>query len=93
MILVFNFPSIYSQNLEKYFNISDPIFVIHRGNEGGEFFVNETSKELRVGAQGLDREEHDKYTLVMELFKDGKSKGFAMVRYVIIGVINLFAIN
>lgn len=73
-------------NLEKYFNISDPIFVIHRGNEGGEFFVNETSKELRVGAQGLDREEHDKYTLVMELFKGGKSKGFAMINVNVVDV-------
>lgn len=44
------------------------------------FFINGTSKELKVGPQALDREQQDQYTLVVELLKNGKNKGFALVR-------------
>ena len=71
----------YSQNLEKYFNVSDPLFLIHRGDEDSKFVINKTSKKLKVGAQGLDREQRNKYTLVVELLKNGRNKGFAMVRH------------
>ncbi|KAJ7389417.1 hypothetical protein OS493_031661 [Desmophyllum pertusum] len=57
--------------LEQYFNVSDPIFQIHQSDEGDKFFINGTSKELKVGAQALDREERDKYTVVVELLSNG----------------------
>ncbi|KAJ7389421.1 hypothetical protein OS493_031665 [Desmophyllum pertusum] len=65
--------------LEQYFNVSDPIFQIHQSDEGDKFFINGTSKELKVGAQALDREERDKYTVVVELLSNGDNKGYAMI--------------
>ena len=44
--------------------------------------LTETSlllKELRVGAQGLDREENTRATLVVEVQSSGINRGFAMV--------------
>ena len=60
--------------------MSNPVFQIHQGGEGDKFFINGTSKELKVGPQALDREEHDQYTLVVELLSNGKNRGFAMAR-------------
>lgn len=71
------------QSLEQYFNVSDPLFKIHQGGVGNKFYINGTSKELKVGAQALDREQLDKYTLVVELRSNGNNKGFAVVRHVL----------
>lgn len=65
--------------LEQYFNVSNPVFQIHQGGEGDKFFINGTSKKLKVGPQALDREQQDQYTLVVELLKNGKNKGFALI--------------
>ena len=67
--------------MEQYFNVSDPLFEIVQGDEGNKFVINETSKELRVGAQGLDREQRAQYLLVVELQSNGINRGFARVRY------------
>lgn len=74
------------QSLEQYFNVSNPQFKIHQGGVGDKFYINGTSKELKVGAQALNREELDRYTLVVELLSNGNNKGFAMVRHVLFAI-------
>lgn len=71
----------YFQPVERYFNVSNPVFEILQGDEGSKFVINQTTKELRVGAQGLDREQRDKYVLAVELRSNGINRGFAKVRH------------
>lgn len=68
------------QPVEQYFNVSNPVFSILRGNAGNMFVINQTTKELRVGGQGLDREQSAQHSLVVELRSNGINRGFARVR-------------
>ena len=68
------------QLLEQYFNVSDPSFENLQGDGKNKFVINQASKELRVGAEGLDREQQAQYTLVVEIRSNGNNRGFAKVR-------------
>ena len=59
------------------------MFEILQGDEGSKFVINQTTKELRVGAQGLDREQHAQYVLAVELRSNGINRGFAKVRHLL----------
>lgn len=60
--------------------MSDPLFEILQGDEENKFVINQTTKELRVAIQGLDRESRVQYILVVELRSNGINKGFAKVK-------------
>ena len=55
------------------------MFTILSGSDRNKFVIDQKAKELRVGAQGLDREENTQATLVVEVQSSGINRGFAMV--------------
>ncbi|KAK2568514.1 Protocadherin Fat 1 [Acropora cervicornis] len=67
------------QVVEKYFNVSNAVFTILSGSDRNKFVIDQTAKELRVGAQGLDREENTRATVVVEVQSSGINRGFAMI--------------
>ena len=70
------------QSVEQYFNVSDPVFEIVQGDEINKFSINQTSKELRVGSQALDREQRAQHTVIIELLSNGINRGFARVCFI-----------
>ena len=47
------------------------MFTTLSGSDRNKFVIDQTAKELRVGAQGLDREENTRATLVVEVQSSG----------------------
>lgn len=65
--------------VQKYFNLSNPVFSILPGSDGKTFVIDQAAKELRLGDQGLNREEKPRVILVVELQSSGINRGFATV--------------
>lgn len=62
--------------------MSDPVFEIVQGDEINKFSINQTSKELRVGSQALDREQRAQYIVIIELLSNGINRGFVRVCFI-----------
>lgn len=80
--LLLDYYLIILQSVEQYFNVSDPVFEIVQGDEINKFIINQTSKELRVGSQALDREQRAQHIVIIELLSNGINRGFARVCFI-----------
>lgn len=80
--LLLDYYLIILQSVEQYFNVSDPVFEIVHGDEINKFIINQTSKELRVGSQALDREQRAQHIVIIELLSNGINRGFARVCFI-----------
>ena len=57
------------------------MFSILPGSDGKTFVIDQAAKELRLGDQGLNREEKPRVILVVELQSSGFNRGFATASY------------